>query len=225
MHVLNARSQLLVSHILSHRKPKMSNPSYVKGECRTCGGPLEFPAEGAGGTVACPHCGQATVLLAGRSAKPAAGGGRQPWVWLSVAGVLAAGAAVWFLAVKPGRPGAAAAPTVAAKSATNPVPPVAVVPVPPAYEEVTNEFGISTLTLEKTPGSSLVNVTGKVHNLAGRQRFGVKIELRLLDTNDLIIGRATDYNAVIEPNADWGFKALVMESKAVGARFGAIGEQ
>ena len=203
----------------------MSNPSYVKGECRACGGPLEFPAEGAGETVECPHCGRPTVLAAGRSAKPAAGGGRRPWVWLSGAGVLAAGAAVYFLAVKPGRPGTATAPPVAAQPATNTAPRAAAVPAPPAYEEVTNEFGISRLTLEKTPGSSLVYVTGKVHNLAGRQRFGVKIELRLLDTNDLVIGRATDYDAVLEPNGDWGFQGLVMESKAVGARFGSIREQ
>jgi hypothetical protein len=53
----------------------------------------------------------------------------------------------------------------------------------------------------------------------------VKIELRLLDSNDLIIGRTTDYQAVLEPNGDWGFKALVMESKAAGARFGSIREQ
>ena len=203
----------------------MSNSGYVKGECHACGGPLEFPAAGAGETVSCPHCGQPTVLAAGRPAMPATGGGRRPWGWPTVAVVLAALAAGYFLAVKPGPPGAATAPPAAPRPATHPAPPAAVVPAPPAYDVETNDFGISTLTLEKTPGSSLVYVTGKIHNLAGRQRFGVKIELRLLDSNDLIIGRTTDYQAVLEPNGDWGFKALVMESQAAGARFGSIREQ
>src|SRR6185369_9426185 len=36
--------------------------SYLKCSCRTCGGHIEFPANMAGMSVACPHCGQNTDL-------------------------------------------------------------------------------------------------------------------------------------------------------------------
>lgn len=203
----------------------MSNSGYVKGECHACGGPLEFPAAGAGETVSCPHCGQPTVLAAGRPAMPATGGGRRPWGWPTVAVVLAALAAGYFLAVKPGPPGAATAPPAAPRPATNPAPPAAVVPAPPAYDVETNDFGISTLTLEKTPGSSLVYVTGSVRNLSDHQRFGVKVDYALFDAHDRLIGHATDYQSLLEPQGDWDFKAMVMESRAVAARFNGITEQ
>src|SRR3954465_6292282 len=41
----------------------MSATKYLKGECTHCGGHLEFPAEAAGMTANCPHCGQQTELL------------------------------------------------------------------------------------------------------------------------------------------------------------------
>src|SRR5439155_22920642 len=41
----------------------MNRTKYLKGECRECGGHLEFPAEAAGLTTDCPHCGKPTELL------------------------------------------------------------------------------------------------------------------------------------------------------------------
>ena len=91
-----------------------------------------------------------------------------------------------------------------------------------AIEERTNDFAISVIKLEKTPGSSLVYVTGKIRNLNSRQRFGVKIELELLNTNNLVVGRATDYHPLLDPQSDWRFRALVMESKVTSVRFKSI---
>ena len=43
-------------------------------------------------------------------------------------------------------------------------------------ENTTNGFALAALKLEKTPGSSLVYVTGTIRNLNDRQRFGVKAD-------------------------------------------------
>ena len=70
----------------------------------------------------------------------------------------------------------------------------------------------------------MVYAVGDVKNESGRQRFGLKIELDLLDSDGERIGTATDYLSILEPRQDWRFKALVLEGKAVSARLGAIRE-
>lgn len=47
----------------------MSEEKYSKMSCGACGGHLEFPAEAAGQTIDCPHCGKPLTLAA---PKPAA---------------------------------------------------------------------------------------------------------------------------------------------------------
>jgi hypothetical protein len=90
----------------------------------------------------------------------------------------------------------------------------------PRTDEVkTNDFAITGIGLQKQAGSSLVYVTGEVHNLAARQRFGVTIEFTLFDTNDQPIGKAKDYESVMESQSGWAFKAMVLESKTTYARF------
>jgi hypothetical protein len=205
----------------------MSNNNYIKGECQTCAGHLEFPADATGETIDCPHCGVATVLTAGR---PVA---RRRKIRLVLAAalllLLCSGVllAVHHRKAKPDRkvvavvkPVATVTPTPAA--ADNTPPPA---PAPVADAERTNDFGISPLKLENTPGSSLVYVTGRVRNLAARQRFGVKIECRLFDADGGAVGAATDYQPVLDPFGGWNFKALVMESRAKSAEFGSIIEQ
>jgi hypothetical protein len=121
------------------------------------------------------------------------------------------------------KPPASSAPANAPLAATN-LPIAAPVPPPPRIEAQTNDFAILPFVLEQTPGSSLVYVTGTVRNLSGEQRFGVKVEFGLFDTNDNPVGSATDYQSVLDPHAEWHFRALVMASKTVSARFRAIGE-
>src|SRR6185312_13026155 len=66
------------------------------------------------------------------------------------------------------------------KPAPAPVPEKVVVaatnqPVALAPDEImtTNSFAVSAIKLEKTPGSSLVYVTGLLRNLSDKQRYGV----------------------------------------------------
>src|SRR5262245_8716222 len=40
----------------------MNKTKHLKGHCQACGGHLEFPAELAGTSVDCPHCGKSTDL-------------------------------------------------------------------------------------------------------------------------------------------------------------------
>jgi hypothetical protein len=87
------------------------------------------------------------------------------------------------------------------------------------------DFRASTISLEKAPGSSLIYAIGTLTNAANRQRFGVKLELDLLDDAGQKVGSAKDYGQTIEPHGEWQFKALVVESKAKGAKVASISEQ
>ncbi len=206
----------------------MSNRDFVKGECRHCAGHLEFPADAIGQTVPCPHCHQLTELAAAGPPNQARGSGRI-WLGISLAVCFAAAglAAAFFWRQKAvqndvsGPKPVPATQTNTLAGSTN-----ALVASPGGLIQVlTNDFGILPFKLEKTPGSSLVYVTGTVRNLSNRQRFGVKIEFGLLGADDRPIGSATDYQAVLDPRADWRFRAMVMESKTISARFNSISEE
>jgi len=203
----------------------MSNNNFVKGECRRCAGHLEFPADAAGQTIPCPHCGQPTELAASIVTSKSNGSSRMRWGIAAAVLVVAGLATAIYLKQKAGH--TAVSETPATPSDTSNVPALSkVVQANPPGEERTNDFAISAVKLQKTPGSSLVYVTGTVRNLGGRQRFGVKVEFGLFDTNDHAVGTATDYEQMIDPNGDWQFKALVMDSKAAAsARFNSIHEE
>jgi uncharacterized OB-fold protein len=205
----------------------MSDINFVKGECRRCAGHLEFAAAAVGETIACPHCGQRTELIASVSPDKINGSRSKRLVIAAVVLVALSGlTAEFFLEKKTG--GGAVSETQAAPAATSnasglPVTSSVMQPKPPV-EQRTNDFAIAAIKLEKTPGSALVYVTGKIRNLNSRQRFGVKIEFGLFDTNDTAVGKATDYQAMLESNGDWRFKAMVMESKAASARLNSVVE-
>lgn len=204
----------------------MSNSDFVKGECRNCAGHIEFPASATGQTVPCPHCGQPTVLVA--AVPPYATGVSRIFARIGMiillVGLGLGGVLYWrqnanhggIAEAKPVSPAQSNPPAVAVAT-----PPVAPEPQP---DETTNDFAIMPFKLEKTPGSSLVYVIGTIRNLSDHQRFGVKVEFSLFDTNDNPIGSATDYQSVMEPHGDWRFKALVMASKTTSARFSSIAE-
>jgi len=203
---------------------KMSNHDFVKGECRHCAGHLEFPADAAGQTIPCPHCGQPTELRPFASAPKKRRFSPALLIIAAIILLALAGAPVVFLKEKP-KPSvttdiqpAAVAP--ATNLATAPAPP----PLPPLKpgEVRTNNFDISPLKLQKTPGSSLVYVVGRVRNLSSQQRFGVKVVFALFDTNHDSTGEATDYQSVLDPKGSWDFKAMIMESKTASAKFNAI---
>ena len=199
----------------------MSTNNFVKGECRQCAGHLEFPANAVGATIACPHCGRSTELTVLASLNKTTG---SRWKWLLLAGgvlMFASGLATGFFLVKKTGAAAIAKPPPVV---TAPAKPAAIPAKPPADGEHLHEFAISPAKLEKTPGSSLVYVTGKVRNLTSRQRFGVKIEFQLFDTNHTVIGKATDYHPMLEPDGVWRFKAMVMEAKVASVQLHSITE-
>jgi hypothetical protein len=209
----------------------MINNDFVKGECRLCGGHLEFPAAATGQTIPCPHCGQSIQLQAAPT--PSTDGRRQFLaVWIVLLGCLV-GAAIALFGRHP-HPTAGSlppavstmAPTKVAKPAETTAAP-ATPPVDPLRpgEMMTNSFGITGGKMQNTPGSSLVYILGTVRNLGDHQRFGVKVDYSLFDAAGQLIGHATDYQSEIDPHGEWDFKALVMESKAASAQFSGITEQ
>ena len=42
--------------------PALMDGEFAKCNCEACGNRIEFPSEGAGSTINCPHCGQPTIL-------------------------------------------------------------------------------------------------------------------------------------------------------------------
>jgi hypothetical protein len=184
---------------------------FSKCECRHCAGHIEFPAPAGGQTVTCPHCGQPTEL-------PAVARTEKKFLLISVIAltvVIAAIAGMVFLKK-----------SVVSSATGKIIPPVTNAPAAQPTEAATmNNFSISEFKLEKTPGSSLVYVTGTARNLTAQQRFGVRIVFSLLDTNQTAVGTASDYRPVLEANVKWNFKALVMESKAAAARLDSVREE
>ena len=204
----------------------MSHTDFLKGECSQCAGHLEYPASAAGETIVCPHCGWPTELPA-PAAPPAASNPSRRRLVAGIAGLLVvsailAGGLIFFK--KNAAPTAPTPPVVAAPANNLPThsPVMAVAPPAPKDEFRTNDFGISGIGMRKTPGDSLVYVTGKLRNLSGRQRFGVKLAFTLLDRHEQTVGTATDYVQLLEPNGTWDFKALVLDSKAVTAQLGSV---
>ena len=134
----------------------MSDNIFVKGECRRCAGHLEFAAAAVGETVACPHCGQPTELIASASPNKINGSRSKRLVVAAVVLVGLSGlAAEFFLVKKTG--GGAVSETQTAPAATSnasglPVTSSAAQPKPPV-EQRTNDFAIAVIKLEKPPGS------------------------------------------------------------------------
>lgn len=213
----------------------MSSSDFVKGACRQCGGHLEFPASAAGTTITCPHCGWPTELESPLlPPKPAEKPPRTPGMgglWLGVivgvvviAAGLAGGFFYWQKTNQANGSSSKPPPAIVSNTPTVLAPPKP--PTPKSKPQIeTNDFAIMPFKLDKTAGSSLVYVTGTVENTSDRQRFGVKVSFGLFDDNDNPVGLATDYQSLIEPHAEWHFKALVMESKATSAKFNSVAEQ
>lgn len=203
----------------------MTRTKYLKGECQHCAGHIEFPAEHIGMAVACPHCQQETQLLLLRPPEEPTVP-RRALVWTGIAVVvlvLGLGGALMALKRAQGlverqkRPAAEAVAVVPPQTSHQPT-------TEPTNSLAHDGLSQSEVTLEQTPGSSLVYVVGTLKNTSSRQRFGVKVELELSDAAGQQIGTASDYRQVLEPGAQWQFKALVMESKAASARITAIRE-
>jgi hypothetical protein len=205
----------------------MNQTKFLKGECSVCKGHIEFPAETAGTTINCPHCGKPTeLLLAAPPDEPTVP--RRTIVWTAIGIlVLGTGLALAFVALKRAESWAASrksGPAASSQSsaATNAASADASPQAGPAGEA---GFEATSVSLEKTPGSSLVYATGTISNPSSRQRFGVKVELDLLDGTGKKVGSAKDYTQIIEPGAKWQYKALVVGKSVSSAKLSSIQEQ
>jgi hypothetical protein len=212
----------------------MSRTKYLKGPCRHCGGSIEFPVELIGTAADCPHCGKSTELFLARPPQ-APTVPRKLILWTAAAAlILILGVAGSLIALKRAQRLAERKKQTSSLSATPLAEPgagasVAPTPsnAPPAETDAAApaNFQISEVRLEKVPGTSLIYAKGQVTNLLDRQRFGVRVELELLDADGQKVGTTKDYTQVIEPKAEWDFKALVVSSNAASAKLLSFKEQ
>ncbi len=206
---------------------------YAKCSCQHCGGHIEFPTEGAGQIVKCPHCGSDTVLSFSHSAPVEVGGGAaaRKRIFL-VFGIVALVVAVagtgaflyvkrWLRANEDFTVAGPAPATNVSPMAKSPGPPPKPAPPPDPW----HGLKAGPVVLEKAGDGHLVYAVGTVRNDSQRQRFGVKVELDIFDTQDNRVGSATDYAQVIEPGKEWKYRALVTDRKAAKARLNKITEQ
>lgn len=189
----------------------------LRGECQHCGGPVEFHAEHVGTTAECPHCGQQTELLLAAPPEEESPV-RKKAIGFTVIAVLILG-------------GGLIAANIALKRAKRlqaerqqvgqvaPAKPVAV-----ADPFAVQGFRVAPVTVEQGQGSSLVYAVGVIANTSNQQRFGVKVELELHAADGSKLGTASDYQKVIEPGAEWKFRALVVDKRVAAAKISTIKE-
>lgn len=194
----------------------MTTTKDVRGECQQCGGQFDFPAEQAGLTTNCPHCGQPTELLL--ATPPETDSPLRTKAIVVIVLALVIGAAGWIgahLAIK--RAKRMVGPREVQPSNA---PPKSASPGPFASQH----FEVSSVTLESMPGSKVVYAQGAITNTASQQRFGVKVELDLFDAQGQRVGTASDYVKTVEPKATWKFNALVVGKNVASAKITAIKE-
>jgi hypothetical protein len=208
--------------------------SFAKCACQHCGGHIEFPVQGAGQKIACPHCNWETVLSLPHVAPVEIGGGRgaRKRIYLAsaiAAVVVAAGVVGLYFYLQslnstqevavPVRPNPSSNDTSVASTAQAPTPRRK----PP--EDPWHGLKAGKVTLVKTGETSLIYATGTLTNDTARQRFGIKVELEVLDAHRKKLGSATDYTEVIEPGKEWKFRALITAKTATAAKLTSVKEQ
>jgi hypothetical protein len=177
-------------------------------ECPHCHGLVEMPVPAeAPQEMGCPHCGALLPSHEASSRKLSA-----KTVAMLIGALVLAAAVGLFVAI-----------TLKKGKKTAEVPAVPVVEAPREASLATNEFTVTGLKVENQ--GSLRYVRGTIRNDRAEQRFGVRIRLELLDTNDSRVGAASDYRATVQSNEVWQFRALVVEPRAVSATLGSIEEE
>jgi hypothetical protein len=185
----------------------------LRGLCQQCGGPVEFHAEHVGTSAECPHCGQPTELLPAPPSEEESPVRTTAVIFTLLATlILLGGLAGALLVLKRAERLKANRLQYRSEAAT------------PVRLVAAQEFQVSQPTLDKSPGGSLVHAVGTIGNMTGRQRFGVRVELELFDESGNKLGGASDYLEVLEPHAEWKFRALVVNKRAASAKVAAVRE-
>jgi hypothetical protein len=228
-------SALELWHCVLRQKLMAQPANFAKCACQHCGGHIEFPIAGVGRNIACPHCGEKTLLS--RAAPVEIGGGcatrsRIYWAFgIATCLVLAAGGAYLYVnysninraSVAPARSASPATPDQASNSApfVGALPPAK--PKPPS--DPWHGLKAGKVTLDKAGAGNLIYAIGTLTNETPRQRFVVKVELEVMDGHRNKLGSATDYKDVIEPGKEWTFRALVTDRNAKSVRLTKVKEQ
>jgi hypothetical protein len=202
----------------------MAAAKFLKCDCSNCGGHIEFPAEGIGTTIPCPHCGADTELTL--PAPDIASSGTSPGLKWAIAGliILALGVVGVFIAFNLAQRILRDPPTIeGVRQRSAP----AVLPASPESQWLvhSNHFTSSKVTIEAQPGSTLVYALGTLKNQLETQRFGVTVELDLFDATGRKIGTAQDYQEMIDGRGESRFRALLVVPNVATARVRSIREQ
>lgn len=99
--------------------------------------------------------------------------------------------------------------------------------IAPKGPKLIGELKVTQVALDQpkgAKGSRLVYVTGVLKNDSDHQRFGVRVELDLLDAAGAKVGSATDYRQSLDPRATWQFRAIVTDRRATAAKFASVKE-
>jgi len=190
----------------------------LRGQCQRCGEPLEFQAEFAGATSDCPHCGQSTELLLASPPEEVSPVRTKAIIFSIVAVIILIGGLGGVgLAMKRAQRLKVARLELSTKGAE-------ASPAGPVNPFAASGFRVSPVLLEHTTNNSLVYAVGTIVSLTNRTRFGIQVELAVLDTTGNPIGATKDYQAVLEPKAEWRFHALVVEKTAAAVRIISVKE-
>ncbi len=111
--------------------------------------------------------------------------------------------------------------------ATAPTPPSMPAATVPKGPKLLGDLKITQVALDQpkgAKGSRLVYVTGVLKNDSDHQRFGVRVELDLLDATGTKVGTATDYRQSLDPRATWQFRAIVTDRRATAAKLAGVKE-
>jgi hypothetical protein len=189
----------------------------LRGECQHCGGPVEFHAEHVGTTAECPHCGQQTELLLAAPPEEESPV-RKKAIGFTVIAVLILGGGLIAANIALKR----AKRLQAERQQVGQVTPAK--PFAPADPFAAQGFRVSSVMVEQGQGTSLVYAVGVIVNTSNQQRFGVKVELELHAADGTKLDTASDYQKVIEPGAEWKFRALVVDKRVAAAKISTIKE-
>ncbi len=184
----------------------MSQTKRLLGLCHECGGPISFPAELIGTMTQCPRCGKQTELFLAPSPEDSSLA-RKGKIWAVIAAViLIVGVGGPLVGLKRFEKWAANRKLQATGMAAR------------------AGLGVSTIALEKASADATAEAVGSLTNMTDRRRFGVKVEIDLVDASGLRTGGAIAAIDVIEPRAVWVFRVPVSDPKAVSARLASFKE-
>jgi hypothetical protein len=209
----------------------MAQPeNFAKCACQHCGGHIEFPIHGLGRKISCPHCGEPTLLTHTAPVEIGGGSAARKRIYRSVAiaaGLLAAcGGAYLYVNYPNFQQGGATPSRPAQPSAANPAGPASLPPPKPKPRpDPWHGLKASKVSLDNSGNDSLIYAIGTLTNESTRQRFGVKVELDVLDAHRNKLGSATDYTELIEPGKTWKFRAMVTDKNATAAKLTKVKEQ